>query len=289
MNVVLITGSNSGIGMATALHLAEKGFRVYASMRNPASGAKLQNAAQRNGVKLEVIQLDVNDEASVNNAVGEILGREGRIDVLINNAGIAPFGATEELSDEVVRSLFETNVFGALRAIRSVLPSMRKERSGVIVNISSIAGHMSMAAMGIYAATKFALEGLSEALAQEVRPFGIRVAIVKPGFIVTPLLDKTADSLPQADSTAYPTAINVMRALIENGHETGDTPEMCAETIEEAINDKSGRLRFPVGEGARILLDGRARISDEDWVGMGRHTTVEGFLEEFALRFFPQA
>lgn len=288
MKVVLITGSNSGIGMATALHLAETGYRVYASMRNLASGDKLQDAAERRGVKLEMIQLDVNDEASAKKAVGEILEREGIIDVLINNAGIAPFGPTEELADDVVRDLFETNVFGALRAIRAVLPSMRRERSGVIVNISSIAGHMSMAAMGIYAATKFALEGLSEALAQEVRPFGIRIAIVKPGFIVTPLLDKTADSLPSADSTAYPAAINVMRALIESGHKTGGTPEMCAETIEEAINDKSGRLRFPVGEGARVMLEGRKRIPDEDWVEMGRHTTAEGFLDEFARRFFPQ-
>ena len=289
MKVVLITGSSSGIGMATALHLAEKGYRCYASMRSLSSGEELLRAAEGKGVKLELIQLDVNDEASVKSAVSEILSREGKLDVLINNAGIAPFGPTEDLSDDVVRGLFETNVFGALRTIRAVLPSMRENRSGVIVNISSIAGHMSMGAMGIYAATKFALEGLSEALAQEVCPFGIRVAIVKPGFIVTPLLGKTADSLPPAEASAYPTAIGVMRALIESGYETGGSPEMCAETIEEAINDSSGRLRFPVGDGAKMILDGRARIADKDWVEMGRHTTVEGFLEEFAERFSPPA
>lgn len=289
MKVVLITGSSSGIGMATALHLAEKGFRVYASMRNLDRGGNLRVAADGKGVSVELIKLDVNDEESVKSAVAEILSREGRIDVLVNNAGIAPFGPTEELGDDVVRSLFETNVFGALRAIRAVLPSMRERRSGVIVNISSIAGDMSMAAMGIYAATKFALEGLSEGLAQEVRPFGIRVAIIKPGFIVTPLLEKTASSLPQAESSAYPTPIRVIQAMIENGYETGDTPETCAKTIEEAIKDCSGRLRFPVGNGAKMVLEGRARMSDEEWVDLGRHTTLESFMEEFAERFSPPA
>ena len=163
MNVILITGSSTGIGMATALHLSRKGHRVYASMRNLDRSGDLRTAAAGTGQPIEVIQLDVNDEHSVKNAVAQVLEREGRIDVLINNAGIAPLGPLEEVDDATVKSVFDTNVFGLLRCIRAVLPSMRKQRGGSIINVGSVAGHIATCCSGIYAATKFALESINHA------------------------------------------------------------------------------------------------------------------------------
>ena len=176
MNVVLITGSSTGIGMATALHLSRKGHRVYASMRSLDRSGDLRTAAAATGQPIEIIQLDVTDEHSVKNAVAQVLEREGRIDVLVNNAGIAPLGPLEEVDDSVVKSVFDTNVFGVLRCIRAVLPSMRKQRGGSIITVGSVAGDIATCCSGIYAATKFALEGLSESLAQEVQPYGIHIA-----------------------------------------------------------------------------------------------------------------
>ena len=287
MSVILITGSSSGIGMEAALHLAEKGHRVYASMRNLDGGGALRAAAESRGVSVELIRLDVNDEASVNRAVADLLEREGRIDVLVNNAGIAPLGPLEELDDATVTSVLDTNVLGVLRCVRAVLPAMRKQQSGTIVNISSVAGHISSVCSGIYAASKFALEGLSEALAQEVRPFGIHVALVKPGFIITPIFGKALGELSTHSDSAYPDAVKIANDLFTSGQETGDSVEIVAETIEEAINDKTLRLRYPVGDPARAFLAARADMTDEEWVDLGRHKTFEAFFGEL-LSHVPQ-
>ncbi len=287
MSVVLITGSSTGIGMATALHLAAKGHKVYASMRNMDGGGDLRRAADAADVAIELIQLDVTDEASVKSAVAEVLEREGRIDVLVNNAGIAPLGPVEEMDVETFKSVYETNVFGVLRCVRAVLPSMRKQQSGSIVNISSTAGHISSVCSGAYASSKFALEGLSEALAQEVRPFGIHVSLVKPGFIVTPIFGKALGVLSTHADSAYPNAVKIANDLFTNGQETGDPAEMVAETIEEAINDKTLRLRYPVGDPARAILAARADMTDEEWVDLGRHETFDAFVGEI-LSHMPQ-
>lgn len=161
MPVTLITGSSTGIGQTTALHLARQGHHVFASMRDPATGSSvLTQAADEEGLKLDVIQFDVNDSDSSEQAVQEVLERAGRLDVLINNAGIGGGGPAEDTPEEVLRSVFETNFFGAMRMMRLVLPTMRQARSGAIVNITSIAGRLAMAGGGTYAASKFALEGL---------------------------------------------------------------------------------------------------------------------------------
>ena len=281
MSIVLITGSSTGIGMEAALHLAEKGHRVYASMRNLDGGQGIRDAAADRKVSVELIQLDVNDESSANKAVAEVLDREGRIDVLVNNAGIAPLGPLEKLDDGTVSNVLDTNVLGVLRCVRAVLPAMRKQRSGTIVNVGSVAGHIATVCSGIYVASKFALEGLSEVLAQEVKPFGIHVALIKPGFIVTPIFGKALGELSSYSDSAYPNAVKIAFDLFTNGQQTGGTVASVAETIEEAINDTTSKLRYPVGDEARAILAARASMSDEEWVDLGRHETFEAFFGEF--------
>jgi NAD(P)-dependent dehydrogenase (short-subunit alcohol dehydrogenase family) len=285
MSVILITGSSTGIGMATALHLAQKGHQVYPSMRNLEGGRDLRAAADAAAVAIELIQLDVTDQNSIDSAVTNILEREGKIDVLVNNAGIAPLGPVEEMSVETFKSVYETNVFGVVRCIRAVLPAMRKQQGGTIVNISSVAGHISSVCSGAYASSKFALEGMSEALAQEVRPFGIRVALVEPGFIVTPIYGKALGALATHTNSAYPNAVQIANDLFANGQQTGDPVEMVAETVEDAINDKGLRLRYPVGDTARVLMSARAKMTDEQWVDLGRHKTLQDYFGEFASHF----
>ena len=252
MSIVLITGSSTGIGMEAALHLAEKGHRVYASMRNLDGGQGIRDAAADRKVSVELIQLDVNDDSSANKAVAEVLDREGRIDVLVNNAGIAPLGPLEKLDDGTVSNVLDTNVLGVLRCVRAVLPAMRKQRSGTIVNVGSVAGHIATVCSGIYVASKFALEGLSEVLAQEVKPFGIHVALIKPGFIVTPIFGKALGELSSYSDSAYPNAVKIAFDLFTNGQQTGGTVASVAETIEEAINELSKEFK-------RALTDTRKK------------------------------
>jgi len=289
MSVVLITGSSTGIGLATAVYLSKKGHRVYASMRNPERSGELRAAAEANKCKIEIIALDVSDEQSVKKAVAEVLQREGRIDVLVNNAGIAPIGPLEEVDDAEVFRVFDTNVFGLLRCIRAVLPSMRKQRSGSIINIGSVAGTIAATCSSVYAASKFALEGLSESLAQEVKPFGIHVGLVKPGFIVTPLIGKSLESLPSSEKSAYPIAVTVANALFQSATSSGARPEAVAAVIEEAMSDRTSRLRYPVGDAARALLAARAAMSEEQWVDLGRHETLEAYFGEIASHMPPPA
>lgn len=285
MKVTLITGTNSGIGMATALHLAAKGHRVYAGMRDLTRGGELREAAESRGLSLEYVELDVDDESSVNEAVAALLKREGQIDVLINNAGIGTIEPIEEINEATAKAVFETNFFGALRTVRAVLPQMREQQSGIIVNVSSVSGRIALFSSGIYTASKFALEAASESLAQEVLPYGIRVRIIEPGFIRTAMGGKALDYIKRAGKTAYPNQVERMRTMLAGGNENGSAPLMVAETIEAAINSQTAQLRFPTGDGAAAILDNRARMSDEEWIEMQRHQSDEDYFAEFAQRF----
>ena len=289
MGIILITGCSTGIGLQTAVDLAAEGHQVYASMRDTAGGgAELRERAAQlgdNEKNIHICTMDVCDQRSVDECVEKLLAETGRIDVLVNNAGIGPVGPLEEASDESIRNVFETNVFGAIRAARAVLPAMRRQGSGHIVNISSVAGKVAVGGMGLYCASKFALEAISESLAQEVKPFGIKVAIVEPGFILTPILTKIIQNLePQTDS-AYPFIVDRIRYLFTMAQQVGGPTDLVSASISESIGPTGDKLRFPVADGARTFIDGRGRMTDEEWVDMGRHTDLDGYFKEFGERF----
>ena len=185
MTTVLITGTSTGIGLATALACGRAGHRVAATMRNPAGAPALAEAAARERLAITVIPMDVDTDASVRDGMARIDREIGPIDVLVNNAGIERIGSVEELPLAEFRAVMETNYFGVIRCCQAVLPAMRQRRSGCIINVSSVAGHVAVAPMAAYTASKFALEALSECLAQEVKAFNIRVAVVEPGIIDT--------------------------------------------------------------------------------------------------------
>lgn len=286
MTVSLITGTSTGIGFATGLQFARKGHRVYATMRDPERrSGPLRDAAAKEGLEINVAQLDVDDEASVGRAVRDILNREGRIDVLVNNAGLGSLCVVERTTDEMARQIFETNLFGTLRCIRAVLPGMRERRSGTIVNVSSVAGLVTGFGHGLYSGSKHALEAVSEALALEVRKFGIRVAIIEPGFFATPIIDKATAGLPLDEQSPYSDVERRTRDLYAQGKENAGDPLAVAEVIEQAVSTSEPKLRYRVGADALVFADGRRRMKDEEYLDMGREMTDEAYWQEFQKRF----
>ncbi len=243
-DVVIVTGVSSGIGRATAELLAHEGFRVFGTLRNDA-------AADRSLPGVELVRLDVRNAESVRSCVRTVLDQSGRIDALVNNAGHALLGSAEETTIEEAMELFETNFFGALRMIQGVLTAMREQGSGRIVNIGSVAGFLPSPYMGIYAASKHALEGYSESLDHEVRQFGIRVCVVEPGFTRTGL-DRNSRSAVQR-LAAYAGERNRAREAVRASIMRGDDPATVASVVREALTSPSPRVRYPAGRQARIL------------------------------------
>ncbi len=260
MAVVLITGCSSGFGLVTALHFARAGETVIAGVRRPLAATELQRRRDEEGLTFDIVGLDVTEEASVAAAVSGAVDVHGRIDVLVNNAGVGLQGAIEDTSPDVVRAAFETNVFGPLRLLRAVLPVMRRQGRGVVVNVSSLAGRVSAPFAGIYSATKFALEALSESLHYEVAPFGIRVAVIEPGTFPTALADKRLDpgtTGATGDGEASPYAPALRRWVEASarlpGRDVAGDPALVATAIYEAATRSDHPLRRLVGPDAELI------------------------------------
>jgi NAD(P)-dependent dehydrogenase (short-subunit alcohol dehydrogenase family) len=258
MAKVLITGTSSGIGLATALELGRAGHQVYATMRNPARAPELGERASTGGLPITVLTMDVDSDRSVEDCFAAIR----HIDVLVNNAGIERHGSVEELPMEEFRAAMETNYFGALRCIRQVVPGMRERRSGCIINVSSVAGKIACSPLAAYTASKFALESLSEALAGEMKPFGVRVAIVEPGIIDTPM-PHTISGHPAP--SPYHQGAN-MAALFRASLERPTPPSVIALAIKDVIESGTWKLRHPCGPDAEPFLAWRASMTDEQWI-----------------------
>ncbi len=261
MAVILITGSSTGIGFATAVMLAQSGHKVYASMRNPQNAPELQKLAEAEQLPIHIIVMDVNDDTSVKTAIESILNKEGVIDVLINNAGIALPGAVEELSITSFKHEMETNYFGTIRCIQAVLPGMRQRRAGCIINNTSIAGRYYGNFQSGYCASKAAVEAFSESLAQELQPHNIRVAVVEPGVVLTPIFLKS--DIPESKN--YPNAKRLF-AFFQASLQRQTPPSVVAEVIRDIVDGKSSRFRNLAGPDALPLTTYRNSITDEEWI-----------------------
>ena len=267
MATILITGCSSGFGKLAALQFARKGDTVYASMRNTSKGKELEEARDSEDLKIELLQLDVTDEASVKAAVDKVIAEAGQIDVLVNNAGIGAHGPIEETDDDEAKEIFETNFFGALRTMRTVLPHMREKKAGTIVNVSSLAGRVGPPFDGIYAASKFALEAASEALYYEIHPFGIRVLLIEPGGFETNIGDTRR--IPRRFGEGSPYAELDQRfeqalTRLPTGGERGDA-QVVAEAIYDAVHDEEPKLRYLVGQDAEMIGGLRQQLDDEQF------------------------
>ena len=261
---VLITGCSSGIGEATAIRFSRERYRVYATMRNPDEMSEPLKEALKGDEGHKVLALDVNDSVSIKRAIAEVQEESGRIDVLINNAGISSISSIEEIEMEEAKAVFETNVFGVLRVTQEVIRGMRERRSGTVVNVSSVAGRLVTAGHGIYAASKHALEAISESLAIEINQFGVRVILIEPGFISTAILSK-ADSIIIED-TPYTEHLARLVSMYEEAQLTADSPDAVAGCIVNALNDSSHGFRYVVGSGAQRSIDERSLLTDQEWI-----------------------
>jgi NAD(P)-dependent dehydrogenase (short-subunit alcohol dehydrogenase family) len=267
MSTILVTGASTGIGQEAALHMARKGHQVYASVRNPDTAGELKDKIAAENLSVSIVRLDVVDPASIDSAVKQIMEESGRIDALVNNAGIGGGRAVEETPLEEVREIFETNYFGHVSVLRAVTPVMREQRGGRIVNVGSLAGAMVFGCHAHYSAAKWAMEGLSEALALELAEFNVRVSIIQPGSTLTPIWTK--GSLPEGE-TPYRNTLDRLGRFFEYTLQNPAMPADVAEAIAHAIESDAPHFRYPVGQDAVETLAARKSISDDEWIEVNR-------------------
>ena len=281
--VCVVTGANSGIGRATAIHLAECGYTVVGTVRTLAKADKLNSAAAAAGVTIELVEMDIAADDSVHAGFTEVFGRAGRVDHLVNNAGVGGNGVVEETTPERMLEILNVDLCGGLRCIREVLPGMRERGGGTIVNITSVAGRIGAVAQAPYVASKWAFEGMSEQLAHELVPFGVRVAIVEPGVTKSSIFGKNVDT-PNA-SGAYAAHYERMLQMYAAGYMHATDAIEVAHVVREAIETDTPKLRYQVSWGGQELVGGRARISDDEWLALGQAAPLPEYIERFEQTF----
>jgi NAD(P)-dependent dehydrogenase (short-subunit alcohol dehydrogenase family) len=269
--VAVVTGSSSGIGLAASLALAKNGYLTYATMRNLAKRDTIQSIAEKQHLPIRTVQLDVTDENSVKNAIQSILSESGRIDLLVNNAGYGLTGAFEDIGIVEIKSLFETNVFGVIRVTQAVLPIMRKQGSGRIINISSGAGRIGYPGGSAYVSSKFALEGLTESMAFEVEQFGIKTVLVEPGFIRTNFAENIVIAKKAQDpNSPYSQMMMQMKSSSHRRRMNENAPDadLVASVIVEAATAKEPNLRYLAGKDVQQMVAAKKSMSDEEFQKM---------------------
>ncbi|WP_299293019.1 SDR family oxidoreductase [Nitrosopumilus sp.] len=259
--VALVTGSSSGIGLETALALARDGYQTFASMRNTAKSGELENAAKKDNLKIEIIELDVDKEESIVSAIKKVIDSSERLDVLVNNAGYGQFGCTEDVSIEDFRKQFETNFFSVVRIIQEVAPIMRKQGSGNIVNISSVAGRIGLPGSPAYISSKFALEGLVECLRYELGQFGINTTLIEPGVIKTNFFDSMKVPDSKTDPKYKQLTDNILSGL-KMMVEMGTAPSQVADVVMKSLHDEEMLPRYVAGTDAAMFLEAKKMKTD---------------------------
>jgi len=292
--VSVVTGANSGIGRAIALHLAGQGHTVYGTVRDARKAAKLEAMAADLGRSVRLVELDVADDDSVRRGFEAILEQtDGVVDVLVNNAGVGGNAVAEDCPTSLYLDVMNVNLCGAVRCLQQVLPGMRERRRGAIVNITSVAGRIAALAQSPYVTSKWAFEGLSEGLAQELAPYGIRVVIVEPGVTKSAIFAKNIDT--PSVTGAYDAAYRRMFQMYAAGIAHATDPFEVARVIDEAITADEPRLRYSVSWGGPEMIDGRERMTDEEWVALGEFSDdaagdeayYAAFRERFGLDITP--
>jgi NAD(P)-dependent dehydrogenase (short-subunit alcohol dehydrogenase family) len=274
--VAIVTGSSGGIGLATSLALARKGYLTYATMRNLAKRDSIQSVADKQHLPVRVVQLDVTDENSIKKAIQSILSEAGRIDLLVNNAGYALTGAFEDIGIDEIEAQYETNVFGVIRVTQAVLPIMRKQGSGRIINISSGAGRIGYPGGSAYVSSKFALEGLSESMAYEIEQFGIKTVLVEPGFVRTNFGENIVIARKtQNTNSPYSQMMQMMSSIRDKMLKNASDADLVAEVVVEAATAKEPNLRYLAGKDVQQMVAAKRSMSDEEFQKMMKQGVMD--------------
>jgi NAD(P)-dependent dehydrogenase (short-subunit alcohol dehydrogenase family) len=273
--VAIVTGSFSGIGLETSVSLAQNGFLTYATMRNLDKSSIIKTAADNESLPIKVVQLNVADNRMINNAIQAIVSEAGRIDILVNNAGYGLVGAFEDLSiDDEIKNQYETNVFGLMRVTQAVLPIMRRQKSGIIVNVSSGAGLFGYPGGSAYVSTKFAVEGLSESMAYELEPFGIKVVLIEPGFIKTNFANAMVLAKKAQDpSSPYSEMMQRIQANSKEMAKNASSVDVVSKAILEAVKSKNPNLRYLVGKDVEAWAASKKTMGDTEFHNMMQNLT----------------
>ncbi len=274
-SIAVVTGSSTGIGFETSLLLARNGFYTYATMRDTHKGDNIKEIANDENLPLKVLSMDVDNDDSIRNTIQNVLDEKKKIDILINNAGYGLFGALEDISIEEAKKQFETNLFGAIRTIKEVLPTMREQKNGLIINITSLAGIVGIPAECIYVSTKFALEGLSESISYELQPYGIQVILIEPGVITTNFVPNIKfpnqiynnNNIKKKNSSSYysntiDTFLSHYFSAMNNAQPPKEVAIVILEAIKNASNSSESLFRYTVGGDAKTFAQAKKGMSD---------------------------
>jgi NAD(P)-dependent dehydrogenase (short-subunit alcohol dehydrogenase family) len=275
--VAIVTGASSGIGYETSLTLARNGFLTYATMRNLDKSENIKSLAEKEKLPLKIVQLDVTNEESVKNAMQSIISEDGRIDVLVNNAGYVLSGAFEDFAMEELKAQYETNLFGVARVTQAAIPIMRKQKSGIIVNISSggvsIGGYPGGSA---YISTKFAVEGLSKSMAYELEQFGIKVILVEPGVIRTNIFNSIVTAKKSEDpNSPYSQIMQKMAAGFEHMMENGSSADVVAKVVLKAVTSENPSPKYLAGNDIETWMEAKRNMSDDEFYKMMKQNLMK--------------
>src|SRR5229473_3769694 len=277
--VAVVTGSSSGIGFETSLTLARNGFLTYATMMNLGKGATIKSVATKEGLPIRVAQLNVTEERSINDAVHSLISDVGKIDVLVNNAGYGLNGAFEDLAMEEIKAQYETTLFGVMRVTQAVLPIMRKQKSGIIVNISAAGGRFGIPGASANVSTKSAIEGLSESMSYELELFGIRVVLIEPGLIKTNFVNNiVAAKKSQDPNSPYAQFMQDVAISFQHMLEGGSSSDVVAKVVLEAVTSENPSLRYLAGKDMETWMEAKRSMSDEEFHNMMKQNLMKSAL-----------